>query len=286
MSTKFRFVRDKSPARLLASARSERKEGRSPPVRNGRSGSRAGVYAAIIVIAVTVAVGVVGLAYAVQDQTIHADDGIEFTPSQVTIQVGEKVTWTFDNPNTAHNVVAKPDSPKSWSTGDGVPSVNHAEVGPITFNEEGTYTFYCQVHGGMQGTVIVGDAGTPSPDPSPSPSPSPSPTPSPQPGHATTPPPSPGTDTVKPTVSSVKLKALRRAVRVQFRLSETATVTVRVKRGRKVLASKRVQAGAGTHAVTVRSKRLQKGRYTISIQARDAFGNRSRLATKRLTLRR
>jgi hypothetical protein len=84
----------------------------------------------------------------------------------------------------------------------------------------------------------------------------------------------------------VSAKALRRAVRVKFRLSEPATVTVRVKRGRRVVKSKRVQAGAGTHTVTVRSKKLKKGRYTIEVLARDASGNRSKLATKRLTLRR
>ena len=74
-------------------------------------------------------------------------------------------------------------------------------------------------------------------------------------------------------------------MRVRFRLSEPATVTVRVKRGRKVLKSKRVQAGAGTHSVTVRSKKLKKGRYTVEVLARDAFGNRSKLATKRLSVR-
>jgi hypothetical protein len=86
----------------------------------------------------------------------------------------------------------------------------------------------------------------------------------------------------------VRLKARRGAVRVQFRLSEPATVTVRVKRrgSRKVIKSARVQARAGTRSVTLRSKRLKKGRYTVEVQARDAFGNRSSLAKKRLTLRR
>jgi len=74
-------------------------------------------------------------------------------------------------------------------------------------------------------------------------------------------------------------------VRVRFRLSEPATVTVRVKRGRKIIKSKRVQAGVGTHSVRLRSKRLRKGRYTVEVLARDASGNRSRLATMRLSVR-
>jgi plastocyanin len=115
-------------------------------------------------------------------------------------------------------------------------------------------------------------------------------TPNPQPGpgaaHVVTPRPDGGGDAVRPTISAPKLKALRRGVRVRFRLSEPATVTVRIKRSgsRRVLASARVQAGAGTRTVTVRSKRLRKGRYVVDLRARDASGNRSALTTRRLTL--
>jgi hypothetical protein len=36
----------------------------------------------------------------------------------------------------------------------------------------------------------------------------------------------------------------------------------------------------------VRSKKLKQGRYTVEVRARDAFGNRSKPATKRLSVRR
>jgi plastocyanin len=248
-----------------------------------RGRSRTGVCAAI---AATVVFGTAGIASAAQDETITADDSTVFTPSEVTIDVGESVTWTFANPTNPHNVVAKPDSPTPWSTGDGFPVANHPNVGPITFDGAGTYTFQCQAHGGMEGRVIVGDGG----DPPPPPPPPPPPASPPPPGdtHPITPAPSGGTDTVKPTVRKLRAKALRHAVRVRFRLSEPATVTVRIKRrgSRKVLKSARVQAAAGTRTVTLRSKRLKKGRYVVEIQARDALGNRSKLATKRLALRR
>ncbi len=83
----------------------------------------------------------------------------------------------------------------------------------------------------------------------------------------------------------MKLTALRRAVRVRFSLSEPATVTLRVKKRRSVLKTARVQARAGSRSVTVRSSRLTKGRYTVEIEARDAFGNRSTVASKRLAVR-
>ena len=79
------------------------------------------------------------------------------------------------------------------------------------------------------------------------------------------------------------MTALRRAVRVRFRLSEPATVTVHVKRAGKVVRSARVQARAGTRTLTL--NRFKGGRYTVDLRARDAVGNRSSLAVKRLTVR-
>jgi plastocyanin len=257
----------------------------------GRSRSLTGVHAVIAAIAIA-GLGAMGAAGADEavDQTINADNGTAFTPAQVNIQVNESVTWTFDNPTNPHNVVAKPDSPTPWSTGDGFPTVDHPDVGPIPFPNEGTYTFFCQAHSGMQGAVIVGaGGGTPTPAP-PTPTPTaPTPTPT-QPssggGHVTTPAPTGGGDTVKPTVRNVSLRVKGRAVRVRFQLSERATVTVRIKRRSRVIKAASVQAAAGTRTVTLRSKRLTKGRYTVEIRARDAYGNRSSLATKRLLVRR
>jgi plastocyanin len=253
---------------------------------------RTGVYVAIAAIAASGAVGVAGAgaSSAAQEHVLHAPVAPTWQPSNnITIQTGDRVRWTFD-PGGFHNV----QSSGTWTQPipDDDPRTNHPDV-TSTFTAEGVYSFHCDAHpGAMDGTVTVEDEPvdpTPSPSPSPTPTPSPSPTPIPQPSggtHPTTPPPSPGTDTVRPNVRSLKLTSLRRAVRVRFKLSEPATVTLRARRGRTVAADTRVQAGAGTHRVTLRSKRLKKGRYVVAVQARDAFGNRSRLATKRLALRR
>ena len=252
---------------------------------------RKGVLAAIATIALAGGMGIAGDAgatRAAQEYVLTAPPATGgWSPqNNITVQTGDSVRWKF--PEGFHNLVSEDTTEGTWNppippnpVEDDHPDVTH------TFAAEGVYSFYCDAHpGAMDGTITVQDEPV-DPDPSPTPSPSPTPTPSPQPGttHPTTPPPTPSADAVKPTVKSVKLKALRRAVRVRFRLSEPATVTVRVKRGRKVIKSKRVQAGAGTHSLTVRSKKLKKGRYTVEILARDASGNRSRLATKRLSVR-
>jgi plastocyanin len=265
------------------------------------SDGRAGIYAGVVAIVVTVALGGVGAAGADErdDALVHARENAAgnvfcFTTdatstcaagneADVRIQPGEKVTWTWTNSSQPHNVASNPPAWKYPENGDFVTSGTFER----TFDEAGTYAFLCQVHPAMQGTITVGDGGTPTPSPSPSPTPTPtaSPPASPPPVDIT-PPPVGGDDNVRPAVSRVRAKALRRAVRVRFRLSEAATVTIRVMRRGRTVKAARVHAAAGTHSVTLRSRRLRPGRYTIRIQARDAFGNRSRLATDRLRLRR
>ena len=265
-------------------------------MRNDRSRSRGGIYAAVTVLAITAGLGVVNAAGADKAANRTLTGAVNSGPwspaNDIVVQTGDSVTWTF-LPGSFHNVVS---TGTNWEEPipDDEPLPDHPDV-TRTFSSEGVYTFICDAHpGAMDGSITVQDepVETPTPDPTQTPTVTPTPTPSPQPSgppSTTTPPPTGGTaDTVKPTVRSVRTKALRRAIRVQFLVSERATVTVRVKRrgSRKVLKSKRVQVLAGTRTVTLRSKRLKKGRYTVEIRARDAYGNRSSLAKKRLALRR
>lgn len=260
------------------------------------SDGRAGIYAGIAAIVVTVALGGVGAAGADQavDAHVYARDNAAGTvycfstdqasacpageEANVQIQPGEKVTFHFDGSNFGHNA-AEASTPPAWKE----PPTGFVTTGSYerTFPQAGTFSFFCQAHPQMEGTITVGSGATPTPSPSPTATPPASPPPV-----DITPPPGGGNDTVKPAVSRVRAQALRRAVRVRFRLSEAATVTIRVLRGGKLIKAQRVQAGAGTRSVTVRSRRLRAGRYTIRIEARDAFGNRSRVATDRLRLRR
>jgi plastocyanin len=257
---------------------------------NGRGRSHAGVHAAIAAVAVTAGLAIVGGAAADsaaehEIRAVAAD--AEWHPDARTIQTGDTVTWVFDG--GTHNV-ASTSANWTFTSGDPPSTGRHSH----TFTAEGVYTFVCEVHlQTMDGTITVQDEPveeTPTPPPGTA-TPTATPTQSPQSsggGQGTTPAPSPDGDTVDPTVSDLRLTARRRAVRVRFHLSEPATVTIDVKRrgSRRPLRSARVQAPAGTRSVTLRSKRLKPGRYTVAVQARDAYGNRSSLARKRLRLRR
>jgi plastocyanin len=270
-------------------------------VRNGRSRSLAGVYAAASALAATAVLGVAGVAGAdsAGNADVYARDANNVLcfstdaaaanctsgeKANVTIAPGDTVTWHFDGSAYPHNAADADNATPTWK----VPDSGFVVTGtyPRTFDTDGVYKFHCQAHPQMEGTVTVGTA-TPSPSPSATPTPTPTPSPQASGGGITTPPPAAGGDTVKPRIGGVRLTALHRAVRVRFGLSEAATVTVRVKRAftGEVLKSARIQARAGTRTLTLRSNRLKKGRYTVDLQARDAFGNRSSLAAKRLTVR-
>jgi plastocyanin len=98
------------------------------------------------------------------NQTVNATPSNQFTPSAVTLNQGEMVTW--NNTGGIHNVhfddnsYVQPPSPSgsAWSVSR-------------TFSTTGTFRYYCEVHGGpggvgMSGTVTVnpsGPAGYPRP---------------------------------------------------------------------------------------------------------------------------
>jgi len=82
-----------------------------------------------------------------------AESGSCFLPSEVTIGVGESVTWHNDS-TAAHTVTSGnpedgPDGVFDSSLFLGGDTFSH------TFTESGQYQYYCQIHPWMTGTVIV-----------------------------------------------------------------------------------------------------------------------------------
>jgi plastocyanin len=88
--------------------------------------------------------------------------GLTFTPSTLTIAVGDKVTWTFAS--IGHTVTSgsggvadgKFCSPNDTSCSGGVTSAVGA-VYSHTFTTAGTFPYFCAVHfaSGMTGTITV-----------------------------------------------------------------------------------------------------------------------------------
>lgn len=108
----------------------------------------------------------------------EALDDQAFGQNPLVVAPGTTVTWV-NNDTEAHTVTSV-DSPPAFSSGNILPGGSFSH----TFNNPGTFDYFCDIHPNMTGSVEV-QAGGASPTPSPSPTdtatPSPTPTESPSP---------------------------------------------------------------------------------------------------------
>lgn len=74
--------------------------------------------------------------------------GIAFNPEDITVKVGQKVTWT-NNEDVPHNVTSE--------EGADFASETFGEGGTFEYTPEeaGTIKYVCTIHPGMDGTVTV-----------------------------------------------------------------------------------------------------------------------------------
>ena len=165
-------------------------------------------------------------ARAAANVTITAFDFF-WSPDTVSIQVGDTVTWT--NEQGFHNVLLG----DSRLNQPGFPTDPAWNPPPQqTFDEAGSYTFICEVHPGMTGTVNVGDGGEPTPTPTPTPTPG-----VPPPGGAPA-------DTTAPAISGLTVSGFDSRVQIRLTVDERATVNVRFATDTDVTTMRRqVEAG-------------------------------------------
>ena len=129
----------------------------------------------------------VGFATAARSQTNHVInviDPMNFNPPEVTIAVGDTVTFQKGNTNLQHNVRSDGFTNGCAQSATCFRSGNLTNSG-FTFNldvfsQPGTFRFFCELHGssggfGMAGRIIV-EGGAPPPTPTATPPPPPPPT--------------------------------------------------------------------------------------------------------------
>jgi plastocyanin len=228
--------------------------------------------AAVAVISAAVAIGATAAssdqeitARAAANVTIEARDFF-FSPDTVSIQVGDTVTWT--NAQGFHNVLLG----DSRINQPGFPNDPAWNPPPSrTFDAAGSYTFICEVHPGMTGTVNVGDGGEPTPTPTATPTPPP----------AVPPPGSAPPDTAPPALTGLEATGIDGRVQIRLTSSERATITAHFATSGDEY-SLRAQVEAGTWTV---DRALPSGSYTFEIVAVDAMGNRSATETGEVRVR-
>ena len=82
--------------------------------------------------------------------TVAATPNLAFTPSTLTIDRGESVTFAFGP--IGHNVTF--DTPGATTPAD-IPGVNMSVSVQRTFSAPGTYRYHCTIHPGMNGSIVV-----------------------------------------------------------------------------------------------------------------------------------
>lgn len=119
-----------------------------------RRSFNAAIPLAMVVIAVLVVV-VLGRPDPSAAATEHVTvSSLSFSPSTVDVDVGDTVTWTVAQGAGIHTVTADGGAFDSGFIGGG-------DTFSFTFDEPGTYPYFCEVHGqAMSGVVIVGSGPT------------------------------------------------------------------------------------------------------------------------------
>lgn len=76
-----------------------------------------------------------------------------YSPYLITVDAGSTITWT-NNDNVIHTVTAG--SPNTVSSGFDSGLFAAGETFEHTFEESGTYPYFCLLHPWMEGVVVVG----------------------------------------------------------------------------------------------------------------------------------
>ncbi len=190
-----------------------------------------------------------------------------FSPADVTVTQGDRVTWTFQGQN--HSVTSDSGSAEEFDSDPGNPFPVHPSGSKFShdFKTPGSFSYHCKVHSSMTGTVKVNPAGG-----------------------------GPPPDTMAPAVSQVKVKAGRtckgrkhckkRPTKISFQLSEAARVRITFKRSKGKQPKPYVRhRPAGKTTVKLSPKRLRRGRYKMKLVATDAAGNAAKPVRRKFRVR-
>ena len=109
-------------------------------------------------MAASLAVFAIGGGIAAAADNAVAISGFSFSPHDITIAVGDSVTWTNSDAQ-AHTATA---DDASFDTG----TIGNGTSKSVTFATAGTFAYHCSIHPAMTGSVTVqAAAATPAPTP-------------------------------------------------------------------------------------------------------------------------
>lgn len=203
---------------------------------------------------------------------------LSYNPAEVQAVQGDAVIWFWDGNDRNHSVTADAGQAESFdSDPDGPPNQDThkpSEGFQHTFTQIGTFTYFCKVHSGMRGRVVVG------------------------PGNGQAPP-----DVTAPALSAVTAKprtfctkrsrrCKRRGTVLEFTLGEAGSVLVEVRRRRgnravgDVVDAFDPLGKVGLNRIRLPAGRLKPGAYRFTVTATDEEGNTSKARRVDVSVRR
>lgn len=221
------------------------------------------------------------------DQTVNATAGNSWDPpGEVAITAGDTITWANPSGGT-HNVCVRPaaDSSGCATFRNGAPSGDwsaYTNEHKFTVANQ-SYTFRCEAHPGMTGTIKVGD-GSPSTTTGTTPTTTTNATTTNTTTTSASPTPTLTADTTAPRfVGTIRRRSSRKMLRLSFKVSENGTLTATLRRrppGRKSFAfvsktTKAVTLGSNTISFLRAGRKLRAGAYRLTLVLKDSAANRS-----------
>jgi plastocyanin len=167
--------------------------------------------------------------------------GKAFGPASVTVAPGDSVTWNWSSGPHNVRVVSGPQTFDS-----GIKDTGGTYTHLLT--AAGTYTYQCDVHPSMSGTVVVGDAAA----------------------AATTP--AGPLDAAPAALRAVKVSRLAVA---HFQASAPGTLAISILRGDRVARRSSTKIAAGATRLPLSVRGLAQGRYRVRLQVTSTSGQRS-----------
>lgn len=82
-------------------------------------------------------------------------DGFRFEPPTLEVSTGTAVTWNNDDAINHTATAGTPDEPEESTFDIDLP--DDGATGSHTFEEAGTYPYFCEVHPSMLGEIVVTD---------------------------------------------------------------------------------------------------------------------------------
>lgn len=204
--------------------------------------------------------------------TVTATTNDTFSPADVTVNVGEAVTWTFAK---KHNVYGT-----GWASPDQASGTSWSH----TFDKAGDYKYICTLHSNMAGVVHVLPQASSQPPASAPPAGAPSDVPTPV-GSSPQPITPAGTDSVAPQVRVHRPAIRRSSLFVRVDVTEPGAISVALVRGGRVYRKAFVQARPGVNHIRLSRRFVPNGHLRLIVTALDTSLNRSAPANKIVTLR-